>query len=181
VTELDPEIERFLDSGTPPIVFTPGSAMLHGERFFEESVAICRALDRRGMLLTRYGEQIPKHLPEGVNYFPFAPLSQVLPRAAAFVNHGGIGSVAQGLASGRPQLVTFMAHDQPDNAQRVIRLGAGAAVDYRHYNRQTGAVLLERLLSQERFAAAAGECGTRLLKQNAIGDACDVIEKTAMG
>ncbi len=178
VTDLDPKIDHFLSAGTPPIVFTPGSAMLHGQRFFEESLAVCQKINQRGLFLTRYGEQIPKNLPDTVRYFPFAPLSQVLPRSAAFVSHGGIGSVAQGLASGRPQLVTFMAHDQPDNAARVIKLGAGLGIDYRHYTRETGANLLGRMLAEPSFTDRAAECRGKLLADDAIANACDVIEKT---
>ncbi|HEY1922136.1 MAG TPA: glycosyltransferase, partial [Tepidisphaeraceae bacterium] len=34
ILPIDSELERFLDSGGPPIAFTPGSAMRHGDRFF---------------------------------------------------------------------------------------------------------------------------------------------------
>jgi UDP:flavonoid glycosyltransferase YjiC (YdhE family) len=50
----------------------------------------------------------------------------VLPRCTAIVHHGGIGTTSQALATGTPQLIMPMAHDQPDNAQRVARLGAGS-------------------------------------------------------
>ena len=39
------------------------------------------------------------------------------------VHHGGIGTTAQALAAGVPQLIMPLAHDQPDNAARVQRLG----------------------------------------------------------
>ena len=38
------DLEAFLAAGTPPIVFTPGSAMLHAHEFFGEAVAACRLL-----------------------------------------------------------------------------------------------------------------------------------------
>lgn len=177
VTELPAEIEAFLKEGPPPIVFTPGSAMVHGQRFFAESAAVCATLGMRGMFLTRYGEQIPKHLPAGVKYFPFAPLSQVLPRSAAFVCHGGVGSVAQGLASGRPQLVTFMAHDQMDNAARVVKLGAGSAVRYGRYSAESGAVAIRRMMEDPGFVERAGECRRRLLAENAVSRAAEEVER----
>ena len=40
--------------------------MRHGQQFFAESVAACRLLGRRGLLLTRFAEQVPASLPEGV-------------------------------------------------------------------------------------------------------------------
>jgi UDP:flavonoid glycosyltransferase YjiC (YdhE family) len=41
------------------------------------------------------------------------------------VHHGGVGTTAQALAAGIPQLILPMAWDQPDNARRVKRLEAG--------------------------------------------------------
>jgi len=44
------------------------------------------------------------------------------------IHHGGIGTTAQALAAGLPQLVVPMSHDQPDNAVRIRRLGVGVFV-----------------------------------------------------
>jgi hypothetical protein len=96
---LPEDVQGFLAAGDPPIVFTPGSAMQHGQLFFTESVAACQLSSRRGLLLTRFREQVPDRLPEGVCHFDYLPFSQVLPHSAALVSHGGIGTVAQGLAA----------------------------------------------------------------------------------
>jgi rhamnosyltransferase subunit B len=63
----------------------------------------------------------------------------VLPRAAVLVHHGGIGTAAQALAAGIPQLVVPSAHDQPDNAVRIRRLGVGDFLLPRAY--RTAAVI----------------------------------------
>jgi rhamnosyltransferase subunit B len=57
---LSPELEAFLAAGTPPIAFTFGSAMLHAEDHFRESAEACRQLGRRGLLLTRHPDQLPR-------------------------------------------------------------------------------------------------------------------------
>jgi rhamnosyltransferase subunit B len=75
--------------------------------------------------LTQFPEQLPALLPSGVRHFDYVPFSMVLPRAAVLVHHGGIGTAAQGIAAGVPQLVVPSAHDQPDNAVRIHRLGIG--------------------------------------------------------
>ena len=51
------------------------------------------------------------------------PFSSVFPLCAAVVHHGGIGTCAQALAAGVPQLTMPLAFDQPDNATRLSRLG----------------------------------------------------------
>ena len=41
------------------------------------------------------------------------------------VHHGGIGTVANAIAAGVPQLIRPICFDQMDNGMRVKRLGAG--------------------------------------------------------
>ena len=41
------------------------------------------------------------------------PFRWLVPRSAALVHHGGIGTLSQGLAGGVPQVVMPMGFDQP--------------------------------------------------------------------
>jgi UDP:flavonoid glycosyltransferase YjiC (YdhE family) len=91
-------------------------------------VDACRRLGRRGLLLSRYRDQLPADLPPGVRHFDYVPLSRVLPRAAALVSHGGIGTLSQALAAGIPQLIMPLGFDQFDNAARLGRLGVAATL-----------------------------------------------------
>ncbi len=115
---LPPQLVDFLDAGAPPIIFTPGTEMKHAHDFFATSVQALAQLGRRGILVSRHTEHLPPSLPEGVISFPYIPFDAALPRAAAIVHHGGIGTTAQAIAAGIPQVVRPMAHDQPDNAAR---------------------------------------------------------------
>jgi UDP:flavonoid glycosyltransferase YjiC (YdhE family) len=174
---LPPEAEDFLAGGDAPIVFTPGSAMRHGREFFGESVAACQSLGRRGLLLTRFPEQVPADLPEGIRHFDYLPLSRVLPRAAALVCHGGIGTIAQALAAGVPQLLMPMAFDQFPNAARLERLGVGRALPPKDYRAPAVAAALTELLSS---AAVAEQCQAIARKsedRNALEEACLVVEE----
>jgi UDP:flavonoid glycosyltransferase YjiC (YdhE family) len=54
-----------------------------------------------------------------------APFQNLFPRCDAVVHHGGIGTLASAVVCGTPQLILPRAHDQPDNAARVRRLGIG--------------------------------------------------------
>jgi rhamnosyltransferase subunit B len=121
------DVEAFLDAGPPPVVFTAGTAMAVARPFFEASAAACRLVGCRGLVLTRYPNQLPP-LPEGVRHCPYAPFARVLGRAAALVHHGGIGTIAAAFAAGVPQIVMPFNFDQPDNAARLRALGAGVTV-----------------------------------------------------
>jgi rhamnosyltransferase subunit B len=154
VLSLDEKLIRFLDSGDRPIAFTPGSAMRHGRRFFEVAVETCQRLGQRGVLLSRHLDHLPPRLPPEVFHADYAPFSQLLPRCAALVHHGGIGTSAQGLAAGVPQLVMPMAHDQPDNAKHLIRLGVAQAVGVNRFSVGRASRALKYLLGSAEVAAA---------------------------
>ena len=175
--QLPPELEDFLEAGDPPVVFTASSAMAQGKDFFRVSAEVCRRSGRRGLFLTQFPEQLPPRLPDGVRHFDYIPFSVVLPRAAAFVHHGGIGTTAQALAAGVPQLVVPLAHDQPDNAVRVRRLEVGDFLLPKAYRVPTVIKRLNRLLGS---AAVTETCRRRagdVAANTALEQACCLIEE----
>ncbi len=176
LVDLPADVETFLDAGDRPIVFTPGSAMKQGKAFFAAAVEACQRLGRRGLLLTRFAEQVPAPLPAGIRHFEYVPFSQVFPRAAAVVHHGGIGTTAQALAAGVPQLVMHMAHDQPDNAARVLSLGVGRAITPKRFRAPAVAKELSRLLDSPTVAQRCRAVAARLKNVDPLGKACQAIE-----
>ncbi|MCA9270847.1 MAG: glycosyltransferase, partial [Planctomycetales bacterium] len=177
VTESPAEVNEFLAAGDPPIAFTPGSAMLQGEKFFAAAADACRRLGRRGMLLSRHAQQIPARLPDGVRHFAYAPFSEILPRCAALVHHGGIGTLSQALAAGVPQLVMPMAHDQPDNAARVRRLGVGSVLWPSQFRGPRVAAALAALLASAEVKANCDACAEHLADVDGLGLIADALER----
>jgi UDP:flavonoid glycosyltransferase YjiC (YdhE family) len=173
---LDPEIDSFLRSGEAPVVFTPGSAMVHGHAFFAAAVEACQRLNRRGLLMTRHEEHLPPSLPPTVRRFAFAPFSKLLPRCAALVHHGGIGSTAAALAAGIPQVIMPMSHDQPDNTDRSLKLGVAERIVPKRFTGPNVAAALGRLLDSAGVKQRCTDLARRCRETNGIGDACDMIE-----
>ena len=120
---LSREVEQFLFDGAPPIVFTPGTGHQHAARYFTTSLAALKQLGRRGLFVTPHAAQLPDALPPGVMWQAHVPFASLLPRAAAVVHHGGIGTTADAFRAGIPQLIVPFAFDQFDNALRARRLG----------------------------------------------------------
>jgi UDP:flavonoid glycosyltransferase YjiC (YdhE family) len=178
---IDPQLEAFLDAGDPPIVFTPGSANRQAPRFFKAGVGAARSLGRRALLLTAYPEQLPGDLPETVMHVSYAPFSQVLPRCAAIAHHGGIGTCAQGLAAGIPQLTMPMGFDQPDNAARLQRLGVGRWLTPPRFTSQRVAATLGELLESTEVTEACRDYRSAIEASDAIADTCRILEDLARG
>ena len=174
---LDPAVARFLDAGTPPIAFTYGSGMRQGRAFFDTAVALCRRMGRRGILLAPQADQIPGALPPEILAVAYAPFSALLPRCAALVHHGGIGTVAQALGAGIPQLLVPVAFAHFDEAARLQRLGVGAALSRRRFTPPRAARVLARLLASQPVAAACREAAQRMAAEDGIGATCDAVEQ----
>ena len=180
---LPPHLEALLaeaeTSGDLPVAFAPGSANRQAQRFFQAAIDVCRRLGRRGILLTRYPEQLPAQVPSGMLHVDYAPFSALLPRVAALVHHGGIGTCAQALAAGCPQLVMPMSFDQPDNAARLARLGVGRAVPPKRFNGERVARELAGMLEDASVSKSCEEIALRFQGTDPIGHTCDLIEECA--
>lgn len=126
VTEpLKPEIQAFLDEGDPPVGLFCGSFMRDAARFFETGLKACQANGQRSILICRYPQDLPDQIPADCLVVPAAPFGQLFSKLAALIHHGGIGTIAQAMAAGLPQLVFPLRFEQPDNAAAMVRLGAG--------------------------------------------------------
>jgi rhamnosyltransferase subunit B len=179
ITPISAELETFLNSGEPPIAFTPGSAMWQARQFFDASAQACVRLDRRGLLLTRHRDHLPPRLPHNVVHVHYAPFSKLLPRCAAFVHHGGIGSSAQALAAGVPQIVTPFTHDQPDNAARLAALGVARIIPPKKYDGARAARELRELIASPAVAQSCRRVAEKFVGVDAIGQTCELIESLA--
>jgi UDP:flavonoid glycosyltransferase YjiC (YdhE family) len=166
---LSPEVRAFCLDGTPPVAFTFGTGMMHGTSLFQAAIEACRLLGARGLLLTKYGRQLPSPLPSFIRHCEFAPFHDLFPLCTAVVHHGGIGTVAQALATATPQLILPLAFDQRDNAMRVKRLGAG---DWLPRRRRDGRSIAQSLTGL--MKPAAREKSRLIAAQFGNDDALDV-------
>lgn len=178
-TKTQQELEEFLDAGPRPLVFTLGSsAFWVAKNFYRDSIKAAQALGQRALLLIGHARNLPAgSLPEGVAAFEYAPFSQVLPRALAIVHQGGVGTTGQGLRSGRPVLVVPHAHDQFDNAARVVRLGCGRMIARPRYNARNATRELEAILGNQDYFTNAAEVARQVQNENGARAAVDAIEE----
>lgn len=177
----EPRIQQqlldFLAAGPPPIVFALGSsAVWLGAEFWAAAVAAATQLGRRAILIT--GSTYLPQLPPSVRAFDYLPYSQVFPHACVVVHQAGIGTLSQALRAGRPQLITPVWFDQPDNAARAVKLGIARTVPFR---RATGTRLAQQLravLADPAYGAAARAVAATLSGTDGAGVAAGYIEET---
>lgn len=171
---ISPELEHFLGDGAAPLVFSLGSSAVGAAGDFHTvSLQAARRLGMRALFLTgphAHG------LPPDAMAVEYAPHSEVFPRAAAIVHHGGIGTTAQAMRGGRPMLVVPFAHDQFDNGARVKKLGIAEVLYRSSYNARSAERLLRRLVEDSRYAQAAAATAGLVRAENGVKEAADAID-----
>ena len=175
-------LQAFLDAGDPPIVFTLGSAAVFdpGE-FYRASAEAARAVGRRAVLLVGPDAASAPASDPQIVVAPYAPFSELFPRAAALVHQAGIGTTAQALRAGKPMLIVPFSHDQPDNAARMVRLGVARVIGRRQYSAATAADALRGLLDDPSFSARATAAAAQIQQEDGAAGAADIIETVLRG
>ena len=177
--KLPPNVEQFISTGEPPLVFTLGSAaVLAAGDFYEVSAKAAEELGRRAVLLI--GSD-PRNKPKekllgSICVAEYAPYSKLFSRASVVVHQGGVGTTAQCMSAGRPMLIMPYSHDQPDNARRMKRLGVAKVIRKSHYEAKRVARKIRELLEDPSFAHHAASIADQLRGENGVKTACDALE-----
>jgi len=160
------------------VVFMPGTAQQDAGAFYAAALKSCAANGQRGLLLGPLARDVAADMAT-VRTLPYAPFSWLLPRARALVHHGGIGSCAQALRAGIPQLLVPQAYDQFDNAMRLERLGVGASLPDGIRGLDHMPARLGQLLASAGVAAACAACAGRTNPQLAQEVVAGLVERLA--
>ncbi len=176
-TRISIELREFLAQGDRPLVFACGTANAHQEDYYRTAVEVCQRLHRRGILLTQYPQQLPRELPATIRHFSYVDFDELLPHAAGLVHHGGIGTCAQALAAGIPQLVRPLNYDQPDNGMRLKRLGVGEVISPARFTTRRVARALDALLTSADVQGNVRVCKERFTDEAPTEQVCLLLEK----
>lgn len=172
------ELDSFLRAGPPPVLFTLGSSAVHAAGdFYRVSLQVAAQLQLRAILLTgSLPQDLPKHLAAGVIATSYVPFAQILPKCAAVVHQGGIGTTAQAMRAGCPMLVVPFAHDQFDNAERVRHLGVAEVAPRSSFTASRAAGKLHRLLTVPAYSRSADALAAQVRKEQGADAAANEIE-----
>ena len=176
---LDTQVDEFLATGEPPVVFTLGtSAVGAAGRFYPESAAAAAKLGVRAVMLTGgFAENRPEVLPPNVLLADRAPHQLLFPRASVVVHQCGAGTTAQALRSGHPMLLVPHGHDQFDNARRVRKLGVARTLLPNEYRAERVARELRALLQEPRYRERAAAVSIVVREERGAEAAVAVIER----
>lgn len=175
------ELERFLESGPPPVYVGFGS--MSDKDPERQTRLVLRALEltgQRGVLLTGWGAVTRQLSSASVCYVDDVPHSWLFPRMAAVVHHGGAGTTGAGLRAGVPNLITPFLLDQYAWADRVVKLGVGPRmVDNKRLTAEKLAQAIHTAVTDSEVRARAAALGDQIRAENGVACAMEVIERHA--
>lgn len=146
----DQMVDEFINAHGAPIVFTFGTGIPVTTQLIEKIKRVCHTVGRPGMFVAHsQSERLVEDASAPLLIVSSTEFSKLFFRSAMVIHHGGIGTCAQGLAAGTPQIITPYAFDQPDNAYWLWNLGVSNAVDFRKDSVSHIAEIIEDLLSSE--------------------------------
>jgi rhamnosyltransferase subunit B len=138
---VNQDLEAFLSEHPRPVVFTPGTAVEDVREFCALIIPICRKLGSPGIFVSRHGkaafDALPKVADVPLFFLDHAEFDTLLPKARCLIHHGGIGTVAQAVRAGIPQIVRPRMYDQPANGLRVMLFGLGGSLAPAHFTPDT--------------------------------------------
>mmetsp|Transcript_22974 Transcript_22974/g.61194 ORF Transcript_22974/g.61194 Transcript_22974/m.61194 type:complete len:579 (-) Transcript_22974:108-1844(-) len=179
-------VDHFLQRGEPPAYLGWGSMLaVSPEHMTCLAVRALRRAGLRGVVLGGWAklsaemlegqpdsEELKAYAADNVLFISTAPHEWLFPRCAVIVHHGGSGTTAAALRSGRPSVVTPCAFDQFANAQMVAEGGAGIAL--RQFSKVSAADLaaaLTRAATDEQMTRKAKKLGEKLRREDGLGAA----------
>ncbi len=175
--ETAQRVKAFLAAGEPPAIFTLGSTVVHFvSDFYSWAAEAAERLGRRAILLMGKNP-IPKDLPDSILAIDYAPLESVLPHAAAVIHQGGIGTCAEAMRAGIPSLVIPFGFDQPDNGDRLRRLGVGRVLPRNRLRRDSLYASLRDLLADQAMAKRARAFANQVHPASDLAESIGEIER----
>lgn len=173
------ELDRFLAQRPSPIVFSASTVTTRGgSRFVRAALAYCRQTGERAILLTKFLDREQQEVSSSqVLHVPHAPLETTLSRARAVVHFGGIGTVAQALRAGIPQVVVpYLPFEQLDNATRLEAMGVARHLEPRDLSARTLHRAISSLLRSQSVTERCRALARRVESEDGFDRAADIIE-----
>lgn len=175
---IDPGLSDFLATGAPRAFVTFGSEQFPAKEPLLRRIA--DTLNRLGVRTWITGggavDLTDLQLPN-VRVIKYAPYATILAQVDFAVHHGGSGVTYSTLAAGKPALIIPDGKDQPDNAQKVVEIGAGLRLPQKSASAKQIQTAVERLLHESAFATQAKQFAKRIEHYRPVAQAVEVIER----
>lgn len=171
------ELAAFLEAGSPPWLFTLGTAAVnYPGSFYQVAAEVVRDLGQRAVFLLGNPENRPRDLPGEVVALDYAPYAWIMPRCGAVAHQCGAGTTAQALRAGLPSVAVPFAFDQNGNAALLRRHGIAEVVPAGSLSPERLRAAMERVLAGDAREKAAA-LGRQIAAEPGVTEAANLLEE----
>jgi UDP:flavonoid glycosyltransferase YjiC (YdhE family) len=153
-----PELSAFLEAGPPPVYIGFGSIVVDDPNAMTKMIfEAVKMTGQRALVSKGWGGLGADQLgiPEGVYMLGNCPHDWLFKHVSCVVHHGGAGTTATGILSGRPTVVVPFFGDQPFWGAMCARAGAGPMpIPYKNLTAEKLANQIKEAMKPESLARA---------------------------
>jgi sterol 3beta-glucosyltransferase len=182
--ELDNNIIEFLANGDAPLLITFGSMPFDSQLNLIDLVnAVSKELNTRIILVKGWGLSNVEQLSSNPNIkvVDHVPYDKLFPLVKAIIHHGGIGTIAACLKSGKPFLtcpVLYPLGDQHFWGTLAFQKGVGLKpLPLKKVTKEKFIESIRKLLSDSNLYLNAKKIGEQVSNENGLAKAIEIIEK----
>lgn len=122
-----PELERFLEQGSPPIYVGFGSMPPHDQaKHIPMLIHVANQLKKRFVISKFWKQSLEIKIPKEIFFIKNYPHEYLFPKMSVIVHHGGAGTTATAALSGKPQVIVPHILDQYYHGYKIFQSGLGA-------------------------------------------------------
>ncbi len=171
------ELTEFLNKGNPPIHIGFGCMITKDPD--KATKIILEALKRtkqRAIMASGWGGLKKVHSPDNVFCVESIPFDWLFSKVSAVIHHGGSGTTAQGLRTGKPTLICPFTADQPFWGKIATQLGVGPKpIPIGKLNVDNLSKAINQLISDEKMRRKAEEISKRINNEDSVKNAIQII------
>lgn len=174
---LPENVEKFLDSGRPPVYIGFGSnPVSRPEKFSYVFTEVSKATNQR-LIISKGWADLPENNTSDVLYVDEMPFELLFPCLAAIVYHGGTGTMASAARAGIPQVAFPFMADQFENRKQIVKLGLGPnACDFKKISASALISAINECVNHEKYKKNALEISEKLQTSNGLELTIGLIE-----
>ncbi len=162
--------------GRPLIYASLGTLQNGRPELFAEIARACAPLNAQLVISLGNPASMPLQLPGNPLVVAYAPHQQLIERAALVISHAGLNTTLTALDCGVPVLAIPITNEQPGIAARLAYCGAGRVLPVRQLRAPTLRTLVEEMLHNPRYRAAALRLQAEGKAAGGVARAADLIE-----
>lgn len=172
------ELKEFLQAGDPPLCVGFGSSVgADPQRTTQRVIDAARAEGMRVLLVGGNGGLTDTAASDDVLYVPQVPFSWLIPRTAAVLHHGGVGTTSTALAAGKPQIICPFGGEHEYFAERMRALGVASVCPPQHVvTREDLQTAIRDVVSSEVMSEQAHELSLNVAEHDGTGAAVWLLE-----